>query len=103
MDGCRRGTFPRHVLLNDQVRAPLLAYAGRSDEACALLDRTYTPAPRLYWKLVLSNPAFDGMRSTPCFLALLARIEKHIAAERLRVDAMRRAGQIPDRSTAVTD
>ncbi len=42
---------------------------------------------------MLTNPAFDGMRATPCFQALLTRIDKYIAAERLRIDAMERAEQ----------
>jgi len=91
--------YPRYTLLYDQVRAVLLAHAGHSEEACAALERTHARAPRLYWRMVLSNPAFDDMRSMPCFQALLTRFETYVSAERIRIEAMRRAGQIPDRST----
>ncbi|MCB1690559.1 MAG: winged helix-turn-helix domain-containing protein [Halioglobus sp.] len=89
--------FPRYAILNDQVRAVLLARAGRNEDACAALERAYTPAPRLYWRMIESNPAFDGMRSTPCFQTLATRLNAHLVAERVRVDEMRRTGQIPDR------
>jgi len=82
--------FPRHVLINLQVRAVLLAREGHSEEACAALEQAYTPNPRAYWMIVLANPAFDGMGATPCFQALRSRIDKYIAAERVRIDAMER-------------
>jgi TolB-like protein/DNA-binding winged helix-turn-helix (wHTH) protein len=95
--------FPRFVLVDDQVRAILLARTGYSEDACAALERAFTPAPRLYWRMIESNPAFNEMRSTPCFQALVERLNAHLAAERLRVDEMKRSGQIPDRSTENTE
>jgi len=80
--------FPRHALVNGQVRAILRAQAGRSEEACAALEQVYTPNPRFFWRMVLTNPAFDGIRATPCLQTLLSRFEKHIAAERARIEAM---------------
>jgi TolB-like protein/DNA-binding winged helix-turn-helix (wHTH) protein/Tfp pilus assembly protein PilF len=85
--------FPRHALIHAQVRAILLARAGHSKEACAALEQAYSPNPRPFWKVVMTNPAFDGMGATPCFQALRIRIDKYIAAERLRIDAMERAEQ----------
>ncbi|MEZ5502842.1 MAG: winged helix-turn-helix domain-containing protein [Halioglobus sp.] len=90
--------YPRYSLISDQVQATLLAHEGRREEACAALERAYTPAPRAYWGMVLNNPGFDGMRDTPCFQTLLVRFEAYMAVERARVDEMRRTGQIPDRS-----
>jgi tetratricopeptide (TPR) repeat protein len=90
--------FPRHAIIHNQVRPILLAHAGREEEACATLERAYSPVPRPGWWLVLGNPAFDNMRSAPCFLALLARIEAHVAVEREAIEVMRRAGKIPDRT-----
>ncbi len=98
--GAIESSIPRHVLIRHQVQATLLAHAGRTEEACVALEQAYTPAPRLFWKLIVDNPAFDGMRSAPCFQALLTRIEAHIAAERVRIDAMRSEGRIPDRLMA---
>jgi hypothetical protein len=92
--------YPQYALIHDQVRATLLAQAGRAEEACAALERVYTPAPRLYWWMVLSNPAFDSTRAKPCFKTLLTRLNAHVAAERERVEKMRHAGQIPDRRAA---
>lgn len=95
--------YPPYAKLNDHVRATLLAHAGRGDEACAALERSTTPAPGPRWAIVTSNPAFDGMRDLPCFQALLTRFEAHTAQERAKVDAMRRSGRIPDRSSARGD
>jgi len=85
--------IPRIALINAQVRSTLLARAGRSQEACAALEQAYTPNPRPYWRVILDNPAFDAMSDTPCLLALRNRIDKYIAAERERIDAMDRAEQ----------
>lgn len=82
--------FPRYALLNDQIRAVLLARAGHGDEACAALERTFSPRPRAFWRMILTNPAFDDMLSAPCFRALAGRIDKYIAAERVRINAMER-------------
>jgi hypothetical protein len=95
--------FPRHRLIHEQVRAILRAREGRSEEACAALEYAYTPNPRPMWRVIFANPAFDNMRSMPCFVDLLTRIEAHIAAERARIDTMGREGDIPDRPTAKTD
>jgi len=85
--------IPRIALINAQVRSTLLARAGRSQEACAALEQAYTPNPRAYWMVILDNPAFDGMEATPCLRDLRNRIDKYIAAERERIDAMDRAEQ----------
>lgn len=83
-------TFPRHRMIHEQVRAILLARAGRGDEACAALNYSYSPNPRPFWGLILGNPAFDGMADTPCLRALRKRIDQYIATERERIDAMKR-------------
>jgi TolB-like protein/DNA-binding winged helix-turn-helix (wHTH) protein/Flp pilus assembly protein TadD len=85
--------FPRHALIHAQVRATLLARAGRSAEACASLENAYTPNPRPMWRVILANPAFDAWSATPCFAALRTRIEEHIATERKRIAAMQHAAQ----------
>ena len=54
-------SFPRHALIHAQVRAILLARAGHRKEACAALEQAYTPNPRPFWKVVMTNPAFDGI------------------------------------------
>lgn len=90
--------FPRHAKLYDHIRATLLAHAGRSEEACTAFNRSFTPAPGPRWQIVVSNPAFDGMREAPCFKDLLTRMEAHTAAERVKLDTMRRAGLVPDRT-----
>jgi TolB-like protein len=87
--------------INDQVRATLLALEGNEEEACAALERSYTPAPRLFWRFVVYNPAFEAMRSTSCFQSVLERINAHVADEKIRVDILRRTGQIPDRTGIV--
>lgn len=92
--------FPRHRLIHEQVRAILRAREGRSEEACAALEYAYTPNPRPFWRVIVSNPAFDNMRTAPCFEALNTRIEKYLATERARIDTMGREGDIPDRLTA---
>jgi hypothetical protein len=38
------------------------------------------------------------MREAPCFKDLLTRMEAHTSAEHAKLDAMRRAGQVPDRT-----
>ena len=93
--------LPRHALIHNQVRAVLLAHAGRQEDACARLESAYTPAPRLFWWVILGNPAFDGMRDAPCLRSLQARIEAHVAAEREAIEALRRAGRIPDRTVTL--
>jgi TolB-like protein/DNA-binding winged helix-turn-helix (wHTH) protein len=90
--------FPRHAIIHNQVRAILQAHAGREAEACASLESAFTPAPRPFWWALLRNPAFDNMRTTPCFRALLTRVEAHVVAEREAIEAMRREGKIPDRA-----
>ena len=90
--------FPRHAIIHDQVRAILLAHAGREADACASLERAFSPAPRPFWRVLLGNPAFNNMRSAPCFLTLRARVEVHVAAEREAIEVMRRAGKIPERA-----
>jgi TolB-like protein/DNA-binding winged helix-turn-helix (wHTH) protein len=90
--------IPRHAKLYNQIRATLLAHAGHSEEACAVFNRSFTPAPGPRWKVVLGNPAFDNMRDAPCFQDLLMRLEAHTAAERAKLEVMRHAGLIPDRS-----
>jgi len=87
--------FPRYAILNDQIRAVLLARAGRDDEACTALERAYLPRPRPLWRVVLANPAFDAMYTTSCLPALRARIEQYVAAERERMGAVERAEQTP--------
>ena len=89
--------FPRHAIIHNQVRAVLLAHAGREEDACASLESAFSPAPRPFWRVLLGNPAFNNMRSAPCFLTLRARIDAHVAAEREAIEVMRRVGKIPDR------
>ena len=91
-------SYPPHKRLYDHVRATLLAFAGRSEEACAALERGMSPTPGPRWGFVTSNPAFDSMRDTPCFKALVARAETYFAGERARIAEMRREGLIPDPS-----
>jgi TolB-like protein/DNA-binding winged helix-turn-helix (wHTH) protein len=96
--------YPRYAILHDQVRAILLANEGRREEAIDALERSYTPAPRAFWKMVLANPAIDdSMHAMPRFQALLARLETYAAAERTHLEKMRRDGQIPDRSRAASE
>ena len=95
--------IPRHALISAQVRATLLARAGRSKEACDSLENAYTPNPRPYWKVILANPAFDDILSTPCFQSLRRRIDEHITSERVRIDASEQAGPIPDSPPASQD
>jgi hypothetical protein len=95
--------FPRHAKLYNQIRATLLAAGEHSEEACAVFNRSLTPAPGPRWLIVLSNPAFDNSRETPCFQDLLMRLEAHTSAERAKLDAMRRAGQVPDRTTILLE
>ena len=95
--------FPRHRFIHEQVRAILRAGEGRSEEACAALEYAYTPNPRPFWRVIVSNPAFDTMRSEPCFEALNARFEKHSATERARIDTIRRDRKVPDRPTGKPD
>jgi TolB-like protein/DNA-binding winged helix-turn-helix (wHTH) protein len=83
-------SFPRHRMIHEQLRAILLASAGRGDEACAALNYSYTPNPRPYWKVILGNPAFDSMADAPCLQALRKRIDQYIAKERERIDAVKR-------------
>ncbi len=93
--------FPRYALLNDQIRAVLLARAGHSDDACAALERTFSPKPRALWRIILANPAFDDMRSAPCFRALRARIDTYIAMERAKIAEAQKDGVTP--GAAVTN
>jgi len=95
--------FPRHRVLNNQVRAILHARAGRSEEACSALEDTYTPNPRPFWWIVLGNPAFDNMRSAPCFVTLRTRLETYIAAERTRIAGLDDAGYAPDGNTPIRE
>ncbi len=84
--------FPRHHILYDQFRAVFYAGAGLNDDACAALERTFSPRPRPFWRVILANPAFAGMRDAPCMKSLQSRSEKYIASERQRIDAAQRAG-----------
>jgi TolB-like protein/DNA-binding winged helix-turn-helix (wHTH) protein/Tfp pilus assembly protein PilF len=95
--GSLEARFPRHALVHNQVRSILLAHAGREEDACATLESAYSPVPRLLWWAILGNPAFNNMRSAPCFVTLRARIDAHVAVEREAIEVMRREGKIPDR------
>ncbi len=95
--------FPPHRFIHEQVRATLLARAGRSDDACAALKYSYTPNPRPFWGVILDNPAFDGMVDAPCLRALRKRIDQYIATERARIATMSDGGTFPDRSTVKPD
>lgn len=88
--------------LKQLLRAILLAHAGQQEAACAKLESAY-PVPRLIWWVILGNPAFDSMRSTPCFRALSTRVQAHVNREREAIDALRRAGKIPDRTGAMQE
>jgi hypothetical protein len=95
--------IPQHALINAQVRATLLARAGRSEDACAALEQAYTPNPRPYWRVILANPAFDAMSDVPCLRTLRTRIDKYIGAERERIDAMERAEQASGSAPSIQD
>ena len=66
-------------------------------------NRPTLQTPGFFWRMVLANPAFDGMGATPCFQALLSRIEKHIAAARVRIDAMVHAESAAEPAPASPD
>jgi len=95
--------FPRHRVLSNQMRAMLLARAGRSEEACAALEFTHNPNPRPLWWLVLGNPAFDAMRSEPCFIALQSRFQTYVAAERARIAELDDTGYAPEAPSPLRD
>ncbi len=92
--------FPRQAILDDQIRAVMLAGRGREDEACTALQRVYVPKPRPLWHMVLGNPAFNQMREHPCMLAVRDTIDTYLAGQRERLKQLQPSDFNPVRTAA---
>jgi TolB-like protein/DNA-binding winged helix-turn-helix (wHTH) protein/Tfp pilus assembly protein PilF len=88
--------YRKHQL--EDLRAVALALLQRNEEAMEALEKFSSAYCWRWWYLLQSDPSFAQLRSDPRFQILLTRARAHAAEERKLLEAMRRAGRVPDRS-----
>ena len=81
------------------ARAESLAMLGRPEEAVREIAIGVEKGnlPSKHWLHLYSDPSFDALRGREDFQRVLAQVEKKIATERGKLDAMRRNGLVPAR------
>lgn len=75
------------------VDVRLLALAGQADLALGTLREALDSGWRMSWQWGLSNPALDGLRSTPEFQQIVADIENDMAEQRETILASPHLGE----------
>ena len=78
------------------VEAQALALLGETEAAISKLQALVDKGWRVlwHWQLVM-NPNFDSIRDEPGFQAIVQEIEEDMARQRIRLQAMIDAGEIP--------
>ena len=80
------------------TRPQALALLGETDAAVeALRDSIDTGRMAGWWYQLESEHAYDALRTDPRFLAIAEQVRNHVAAQRLKLKAMRDAGVVPTR------
>ena len=72
---------------------------GEHDAAIAMLERSITQSAKpviAWWQLFEIEPAFAVLRGDPRFEAFRAKVQAHIAAQRLDLERLRAEGLLPD-------
>jgi tetratricopeptide (TPR) repeat protein len=80
-----------------RLRATLLALQGDEPGALAALEQWASARIPLDGYVLEREPAFDAIRATPRFQALIARHRAHVARERAALEEMRARGEVPRR------
>jgi len=76
-----------------------LALLGENDAAIeALRTSIDTRFITFWWYRLQYEHAYDGLRHDPRFVALFEQVKNHVAAEHLKLEAMRAAGAVPRRA-----
>ena len=80
-------------------KAAALMLLGEQDQALSLLTATVVTGHdlRVCWYLVDRDPVWAPVRGDPRFRAIAASCRKAAAAQREKLDALRRAGKVPER------
>ena len=78
------------------VEAQALALLGETEAAISKLQALVDKGWRVlwHWQLVM-NPNFNSIRDEPEFQAIVQEIEEDMARQRIRLQAMIDAGEIP--------
>ena len=80
--------------------AAALVMNGEHDAAISMLERSITQSAKpviAWWQLFGIEPAFAVLRGDPRFEAFRAKVQAHIAAQRLELERLRAEGLLPDR------
>jgi TolB-like protein len=81
------------------TRPQALALLGESDAAIEALRNSIDTGSMLGWWYQLEcEHAYDALRTDPRFVAILEQVRNHVAAQRLKLEAMRVAGVVPTRA-----
>jgi tetratricopeptide (TPR) repeat protein len=87
----------------ERVRMLALAVLGRDKEALSILQaQRDTAARQLWWVWIERHPAMQRLRREPGVQQLLTDLRAWSQQERARVDAERRAGELPVRTAEAT-
>jgi hypothetical protein len=82
-------------------RAAALTVLGRDDAAMDLLEESYAQGFRKRWWYAFDrDPSFEPLRTSTRFKALAIKAQAHAAAERQRLEELRKRGDIPARSVS---
>jgi TolB-like protein/DNA-binding winged helix-turn-helix (wHTH) protein len=83
-----------------RVKAGALMLLGQRDAALSLLTATVQSGHdmRFWWYLADRDPVWAPVRTDPRFRAIVAMCRKASAEQRAKLEALRRAGKVPQRS-----
>jgi tetratricopeptide (TPR) repeat protein len=76
-----------------------LALSGDQQRALNSLQHTLEAGAKGHgaWEVLEADPAFDSLRGEPRFVSLVQKVNRHMAAERAKVEKLRASGEIPER------